>query len=386
MYLVSGCNLFGQWFSSDSNLIGFKNVSVSANENVLKFCKRKPTQIKLSSINWSYNIFQIDDNFYISGSWLGEENQVIKFDMPDDDECRRCVSRGGIQNMLLFGNDYNLFLVNKDTYRIWVLDLEDDSEVKKLSLNIDKPIRTGTKRFRAEDKIVKAIATNSNCLYLTESGVIYSGLVPTHLNVDLSEGSGKVCDIACGYDHCVLLTDSGRVYTWGNGRRLQLGHGDLTNLESPVEVEALGGIKIIKISAGGWHSLALSESGDLYAWGWNDTGQLGIKSQPDNPRPQGVLKKEEGFRSHPQPTLVDLFDENDKEIDLNVKDIGCGSRHSALLLEDNSVWTTGFNKYGQLGFDPEQYAVVNYFKKSYQCKDEYALKCGLWATVLIKDE
>ena len=42
---------------------------------------------------------------------------------------------------------------------------------------------------------------------------------------------------------------------------------------------ALDGMKIIKIAAGGWHSAAISESNDLYMFGWNESGQL---SQPTN--------------------------------------------------------------------------------------------------------
>lgn len=155
-------------------------------------------------------------------------------------------------------------------------------------------------------------------------------------------------------------------------RRLQLGHGDVSILDVPTEVEALAGIKISKISAGGWHSLALSEFGDLYAWGWNDTGQLGIKESSNN----------ESLQSYAIPTLVDIFDENGITVNSDIKDIACGSRHSAVLLEDDSVWTSGHNKYGQLGHSIHENPSVHHFKKCSSFKFACGLMCGQWSTVV----
>lgn len=144
-------------------------------------------------------------------------------------------------------------------------------------------------------------------------------------------------------------------------------------MEVPTEVEALAGIKITKIKAGGWHSLALSEYGDLYVWGWNDTGQLGMnKNGQDNV---------ETKKNYATPTLVDLFDENG-EVDLNVKDIACGTRHSAILLEDDTVWTTGWNKYGQLGFSPKKYEKLDCFTKSFYCPNISGVTSGPWNTIV----
>lgn len=83
------------------------------------------------------------------------------------------------------------------------------------------------------------------------------------------------------------------------------------------------------------------------------------------------------------PTLVDFFDDNGEEITLNVKDIACGSKHSAVLLEDGTIWTTGLNKYGQLGVPPETVPVVNYFRKSCQCSKNIKLECGPWSTIIV---
>lgn len=69
---------------------------------------------------------------------------------------------------------------------------------------------------------------------------------------------------------------------------------------------ALAGIKIIKIKAGGWHSLALSEHGDLYAWGWNDTGQLGMNAKRNGE--ENIEKK--GQKNYAVPRPVDIYDDH----------------------------------------------------------------------------
>ncbi|CAK1548743.1 unnamed protein product [Leptosia nina] len=221
-----------------------------------------------------------------------------------------------------------------------------------------------------KSSIEKVIMTNDSCIYLTTAGDIFSGALPMHL--DTSACLGKVVDVALGYEHKILLTDEGVVYTWGNGRRLQLGHGNLNNLDIPTVVTALSGVKIIKISAGGWHSCALSDIGDLYVWGWNDTGQLGVK----------LTTIDKGEQSFGIPVLVDLFCENGEEVHTHIKDVACGSRHTTILLEDGTLWTSGSNKYGQLGFSAETFEKVNHFKKAYQCCKSCTLLSGFWNTVI----
>lgn len=49
----------------------------------------------------------------------------------------------------------------------------------------------------------------------------------------------------------------------------------------PSSVEPLAGMKIVSISAGGWHSAAVSSFGDVYLWGFNSHGQLGIRLYKD---------------------------------------------------------------------------------------------------------
>ncbi|KAM6317988.1 protein unc-45 homolog A-like [Podargus strigoides] len=61
-------------------------------------------------------------------------------------------------------------------------------------------------------------------------------------------------------------------------RHVQLGHGTLPSELQPRLVEALASVPMQTVTAGGWHSASVSEGGDLYMWGWNESGQLALPS------------------------------------------------------------------------------------------------------------
>lgn len=97
--------------------------------------------------------------------------------------------------------------------------------------------------------------------------------------------------------------------------RGQLGHGLLDDESEPLLIEALAGINIVKVSAGGWHSCALSADGDLYTWGWNSNGQLGMSSST-----------EKQVTVQATPHLIDNIGE-----DLNISMVAAGNRHTIVL-------------------------------------------------------
>jgi hypothetical protein len=92
--------------------------------------------------------------------------------------------------------------------------------------------------------------------------------------------------IAAGWWHSLALTESGEVYAWGSNGRGQLGLGDTEDRHTPTQVPGLGRVKAI--AAGGEHSLALTESGEVYAWGSNGHGQLGLGDTKDRHTPTWV--------------------------------------------------------------------------------------------------
>ena len=94
-----------------------------------------------------------------------------------------------------------------------------------------------------------------------------------------------ITQLACGDSHSMALTKEGYVYAWGEATLGQLGLDDIRDLPKntenkpyqpyPTRVQQLNNKKIIAISCGETHTLALTDSGHLYSFGANGCGQLG---------------------------------------------------------------------------------------------------------------
>ncbi|XP_071491123.1 E3 ISG15--protein ligase Herc6-like [Diadema antillarum] len=91
----------------------------------------------------------------------------------------------------------------------------------------------------------------------------------------------KVIQIACGDYHCLALTRTGKLFTWGANDCSQLGldSGSKEDVSQPTEVERLRGVPLSKIAAGGTHSVAVTTSGRALVWGNNEYGQLGLSKK-----------------------------------------------------------------------------------------------------------
>ncbi|XP_041693947.2 RCC1 domain-containing protein 1-like isoform X3 [Coregonus clupeaformis] len=176
--------------------------------------------------------------------------------------------------------------------------------------------------------------------YIASNPPFYRPLSPQLLAVSL----------ALGTEHAVLLTASGDIYTWGSGSHGQLGHGDLSPQEEPRAMEALLGMPMSTVAAGGWHSVCTSAGGDLYVWGWNESGQLGLPSRAlrgEQQKSQGTggastcKDQEEGSNEvfisiQAFPALVDVTQS------CEVSKISCGSRHTAAVTSTGDLYTWGW--------------------------------------------
>ncbi|XP_072142140.1 RCC1 and BTB domain-containing protein 2-like isoform X5 [Dermacentor andersoni] len=172
--------------------------------------------------------------------------------------------------------------------------------------------------------------------------------------------AGRVCHVSCGHDHQLALTVNGQLLSWGHGGRGQLGHGSLDSEHSPRLLEPLAGVALVGATAGGWHSAALSEAGDLYLWGWNRDGQLATDP-----------------RQTPLSTLPFLLDTL-----LEVRAVSLGSRHTAALAGNGSAWAWGSNIYGQLG--PSADGMTQSAKPvEVAAEDAVAVDCSPWATLVL---
>ena len=91
----------------------------------------------------------------------------------------------------------------------------------------------------------------------------------------------KIVYTSSGSDHNLALTNQGRVFSWGSNANGRLGLGDTTLRSSPTLITFTGllvGEKIVSVSAGYNHSIALTNYGKLYGWGSNSNAQLGASN------------------------------------------------------------------------------------------------------------
>uniref|UniRef100_A0A8C3BTH3 HECT domain-containing protein n=1 Tax=Cairina moschata TaxID=8855 RepID=A0A8C3BTH3_CAIMO len=141
-------------------------------------------------------------------------------------------------------------------------------------------------------------------------------------------GNQEVVQITCGDHHSMALCRGGELFTWGQNTCGQLGVGrQVTLTPTPQLVKGLKGIPLAQIAAGGAHSVAVSLSGAVYSWGKNDFGQLGLGHTEDKDYPSYIEALE-----HWKTVFI-----------------SCGADHTAVLSKDGLVCTFGAGGAGQLG-------------------------------------
>ena len=150
------------------------------------------------------------------------------------------------------------------------------------------------------------------------------------VKVKLPAGT-TVLAAAAGCDHGLALTSAGRVLAWGDNNEDQLGDGSTTSRDTPVQVKLPAGTKITAISAGCYHSLALTSAGRVLAWGYNASGQLGNGSTTSRDTPVTIATSPGG------PPVG------------KVTALSAGCNHSLALTSRGVVLAWGFGGDGQLG-------------------------------------
>lgn len=98
---------------------------------------------------------------------------------------------------------------------------------------------------------------------------------PFKLNIEK-----KVIQISTGCYHSLALDVEGNIWSWGSNSFGQLGDGTTTANSSPKQISVDN--KFVQIAAGGTHSLALDTNGIIWGWGGNRRYQLGISSNKVN--------------------------------------------------------------------------------------------------------
>ena len=146
----------------------------------------------------------------------------------------------------------------------------------------------------ASESVVQVLACKYHSLALTKDGSIYAwghgrsgrlGMGDENIQPEpriLSRLLGySITMIAAGENHSLAMSNVGAVFSWGSDRFGQLGHGGSETGKirlEPKRIENLKKLTVIAIAASDTHSLCFTSSDELFAWGSNKEGQLGLNA------------------------------------------------------------------------------------------------------------
>ncbi|KAJ7965006.1 Regulator of chromosome condensation (RCC1) family with FYVE zinc finger domain [Quillaja saponaria] len=247
--------------------------------------------------------------------------------------------------------------------------------------------------------------------------------VPKRVNGPL-EGI-HVSSISCGPWHTAVVTSAGQLFTFGDGTFGVLGHGDRKNVSIPREVESLKGLRTVRAACGVWHTAAVVEvmvgnssssncsSGKLFTWGDGDKGRLGHGDKDAKLVPTCVAALVEpnfcqvacghsltvalttsghvysmgspvyGQLGNPQaegklPTRVE-----GKLLKSFVEELACGAYHVAVLTSRTEVYTWGKGANGRLGHGDTDDRSTPTLVEALKDKQVKSIACGTNFTAAI---
>ncbi|PWY77998.1 Ran exchange factor Prp20/Pim1 [Aspergillus eucalypticola CBS 122712] len=221
-------------------------------------------------------------------------------------------------------------------------DNESDSDSDDdIALNPHESIPTAipSEAFPKDTVFVEVAAGDSSSFALTDDGQVYGwgtfrsndgilGFDATNkvqLTPSLIPSLKKIKHLACGDNHVLALNEKGAVFSWGSGQQNQLGRRIIErNRLNGLQPREFGLPKnIVHIGCGAFHSFAVHQSGEVYAWGLNSFGETGIRAGAGD---------DEAAIVH--PTAVESLSGK------AVTQI-CGGAHHSLAIADNGeclVW------------------------------------------------
>ncbi|KAM6911681.1 RCC1-like G exchanging factor-like protein isoform 2-T4 [Lycodopsis pacificus] len=302
----------------------------------------------------------------------------------------------------------------KDVIKLWGMGLNKDSQLgfqrtqhsrhqsydyvlepSPVALPLAEPLRT---------KVVQVACGRAHSLVLTDrEGVfsmgnnaygqcgrrivedeVYSG---SHIIHKMDGFDSRVTQVACGQDHSLFLTETGKVFScgWGADGQTGLGHHDVS--PRPVEVGGdLSGVEVQQIITYGDCSLAVSTDGRLYGWGNSEYLQLASvteSTQINSPRllplvgcgkvvqaacggtqvvvlnergevfvwGYGILGKGPKLSESSTPEMIPsaLFARSEFNPSVAVTSVRCGLNHFAAVTDRGELFVWGKNVRGCLG-------------------------------------
>lgn len=208
--------------------------------------------------------------------------------------------------------------------------LGDGSDTQRLAPVQVSGLASGVQAIAAGGEHTCALTTGGGvkCWGANDYGQLgNNGTNTQHAPVDVSGLASGVVAISAGRFHTCAVTSAGGAKCWGANENGELGDGTQTERHVPVDVSGLAS-GVASIAAGQAHSCARTTGGGVKCWGSNSWGQLGDGSGSDRLTPVDVSGLTSGATA-----------------------LGVGSDHSCAVASAGRVLCWGSNQYGQLGND-----------------------------------
>jgi Regulator of chromosome condensation (RCC1) repeat len=242
--------------------------------------------------------------------------------------------------------------------------------------------------------VVNSVGTRSFTARVTDT----AGVVVISAAVEVKTKAVPVAQVAMGNQHMCVLLINGDVRCWGGNDDGELGLGNTNNLGDDEAITSVppikfpAGFKVTQITAGARHTCAMSQAGNVICWGENSLGQLGLgdkMSRGNTPEttpdklvgiPIGsavqIISDAQAFHTCAllrtdevkcwgaansgqlglETNVTAIGDEPNELVNgsvkfngSRVKQLGVGSSHTCVLLQDASLHCWGASGSGQLG-------------------------------------
>ncbi len=305
--------------------------------------------------------------------------------------------KGSIKQIAL-SESHSMILMENDDLYVFGRNREGQLGIAGQADNLhrNRPIRNDF--FKGKGSIKQIVLGGLHSMVLMENGDLYvfgcneDGQLGLNDNVyrnrpirnDFFTDKGSIKQIALGWNHSMILMDNDDLYVFGDNEEGQLGLNDNLNQSRPILNDFFtekGSIKHIILS--GLHSMILMDNGDLYVFGYNVNGQLGLNDNVNRNRPiRNDFFTEKGSIKHIILSIYhsmilmdngDLYvfgDNRDGQLGLNdnvnrnrpvrndffkdkgsVKEIFLGEHNSMVLMDNEDLYVFGCNRNGQLGLN-----------------------------------
>ena len=268
------------------------------------------------------------------------EKEAVISEIPGVDNTNIADATKFIPNYNIYGNKIGRVNLTANT---------DDGYSKNIWINI-----VNDENAKVASKVVSG---NGYTVALRSNGEIYAfGNINGKNNPEKIEVPEEIIDISSGKDHILLLGKSGYVYTMGANTNGQLGTGNtITNKNS---VTKLNINSIVKVSASGNTSYAITNTGGVYAWGEKYTKKPAILNKAKN-----IIDISKNYYLTDENKVYRILDDEEIKLSFNeyepweepvlvddkVMQMSEGTDHLLLLGKSGYVYSYGSNVYGQLG-------------------------------------